>query len=156
MFRGREVKTTGDGVLAVFDSPARAVQCAAGMVRSTREIGIEIRAGVHTGEIEAVGDDVRGIAVHTAARVLALAAPGEVLVSATTAGLLEGSGLVLEDAGLVARQKTGRVVSVSLTPNPMAEAMTWLRRYERFWSPRLDRLAAFAETEEKKARESGR
>ena len=100
VFRGREVKTTGDGVLAVFDSPGRAVTCAAAMVRSTREIGIEIRAGVHTGEIEVVGDDVRGIAVHTAARVLALAGPGEVLVSATTAGLLEGSGLVLEDAGM--------------------------------------------------------
>ncbi len=99
VFRGREVKTTGDGVLAVFDSPARAVNCAAAMVRATREIDIEIRVGVHTGEIEVVGEDVRGIAVHTAARVTALAGPGEVFVSATTAGLLEGSGLVLEDAG---------------------------------------------------------
>jgi class 3 adenylate cyclase len=100
IYRGREVKTTGDGVLAIFDSPTRAVQCAAAMTRSTRAIGIEIRVGVHTGEIELVGDDVRGIAVHTAARVLALAGANEVLVSATTGGLLEGSGMVLEDAGI--------------------------------------------------------
>jgi len=100
IYRGREVKTTGDGVLAIFDSPTRAVQCAAAMTRSTRAIGIEIRVGVHTGEIELVGDDVRGIAVHTAARVLALAGANEVLVSATTSGLLEGSGMVLEDAGV--------------------------------------------------------
>ena len=99
VFRGREVKSTGDGLLAIFDSPTRAVQCAAEMVRSTRAIGIEIRVGVHTGEVELVGDDVRGIAVHTAARVVALAGPNEVLVSSTTGGLLEGSGMVLEDAG---------------------------------------------------------
>jgi class 3 adenylate cyclase len=96
---GREVKTTGDGLLAVFESPTRAVRCAAAMIRATRSIGIEIRAGAHTGEIELVGDDVRGIAVHAAARILALAGPGEVMVSATTAGLLEGSGLDLEPAG---------------------------------------------------------
>jgi class 3 adenylate cyclase len=100
VYRGREVKTTGDGVLAVFDSPTRAVQCAAAMLRSTRAIEVEIRAGVHTGEIELVGDDVRGIAVHTAARILGLASRNEVLVSSTTGDLLEGSGLVLEDAGV--------------------------------------------------------
>jgi class 3 adenylate cyclase len=100
IFRGREVKTTGDGFLATFDSPTRAVQCAAEMTRSTRAIGIAIRVGIHTGEIELVGDDVRGIAVHMAARVLALAASGEVLVSSTTSGLLEGSGVALEDAGI--------------------------------------------------------
>ncbi len=100
IFRGREVKTTGDGLLAVFDSPTRAAQCALEITRSVRAIGLEIRAGLHTGEIELVGDDVRGIAVHTAARILALAGPGEVLVSSTTAGLLEGSDLVLEGAGL--------------------------------------------------------
>jgi class 3 adenylate cyclase len=99
VYRGREVKTTGDGLLAVFDSPTRAVQCAGAMTRATRAIGVEIRAGVHTGEVELVGDDVRGIAVHTAARVLALAGPGEVLVSSTTSALIEGSDLVLEDAG---------------------------------------------------------
>ncbi len=100
IFRGREVKTTGDGLLAVFDSPTRAAQCALEITRSVRAIGLEIRAGLHTGEIELVGDDVRGIAVHTAARILALAGPGEVLVSSSTAGLIEGSDLILEDAGL--------------------------------------------------------
>jgi class 3 adenylate cyclase len=100
VYRGREVKTTGDGFLAVFDSPTRAVRCAAAMRDTTRAIGIEIRVGIHTGEVEIVGDDVRGIAVHTAARLLALAGPGEVLVSATTAALLEGSNAALEDAGV--------------------------------------------------------
>ncbi len=100
IYRGREVKTTGDGLLAIFDSPTRAVRCAVEMARSTQAIGIEIRVGMHTGEVEIVGDDVRGIAVHAAARVLALAGPGEVLVSSTTSGLLEGSGISLEDAGL--------------------------------------------------------
>ena len=97
---GREVKTTGDGFLAIFDSPVRAARCAADMTRSVRALGLEIRVGLNTGEIEYVGDDVRGIAVHTAARILALAGSGEVLVSATTGGLLEGSGIELEDAGL--------------------------------------------------------
>ena len=99
VFRGREVKTTGDGILAVFDSPARAVRCASAMVAASHAMGIEIRAGVHTGEIELVGDDVRGIAVHVAARVVALGGPAEVLVTSTTADLLEGSGIRLEDAG---------------------------------------------------------
>ncbi len=99
VFRGREVKTTGDGLLAVFDSPTRAVRCAASMVAASRSMGMEIRVGVHTGEVELVGDDVRGIAVHVAARVLALAGPGEVLLTTTTADLVEGSGLRLEDAG---------------------------------------------------------
>ncbi|HEY6569249.1 MAG TPA: adenylate/guanylate cyclase domain-containing protein [Candidatus Limnocylindrales bacterium] len=99
VFRGREVNTTGDGFLAVFDSPTRAVRCATAMVAASRAMGIEIRAGVHTGEVELVGDDVRGIAVHVAARVLALAGPGDVLLTTTTADLVEGSGLQLEDAG---------------------------------------------------------
>jgi class 3 adenylate cyclase len=99
VFRGREIKTTGDGVLAVFDSATRAVRCAAEMVRSARSIGIAIRVGIHTGEIELINADARGIAVHTAARVLALAGPDEVLVSSTTRDLLEGSGIDLEDAG---------------------------------------------------------
>lgn len=98
-FRGREVKTTGDGFLAVFDGATKAVRCAAAMVRSAHEIGLPIRVGVHTGEVEFVGGDVRGVAVHAAARVMSLAGPDEVLVSATTSDLLEGSGLVLEDAG---------------------------------------------------------
>ena len=97
---GREVKTTGDGFLAIFESPTRAARCAVDITRSVRALGLEIRVGLHTGEIEFVGDDVRGIAVHTAARVLALAGPGEVLVSSATGGLLEDSGIELEDAGL--------------------------------------------------------
>ncbi len=121
VYRGREVKTTGDGVLAVFDSPTRAVQCALDMTRSVRVIGLEIRVGLHTGEIELVGDDVRGIAVHTAARILALAGPGEVLVSSTTGGLLEGSGIELEDAGLHELKGlagTRQVFRLSVPPRP--------------------------------------
>jgi class 3 adenylate cyclase len=121
VFRGREVKTTGNGLLAIFDSPTRAVRCAAAMTRSTRAIGIEIRVGVHTGEIELVGDDVRGITVHTAARVLALAGPGEVLVSSTTSGLLEGSGIVLEDAGAHELKGLSGVRSVYRVAAPTTE-----------------------------------
>lgn len=98
-FRGREVATTGDGVLALFDGATRAVRCAAAMTRSARRIGLSIRIGIHSGEIELVGDDARGLAVHTAARILSLAGTDEVLVSSTTSDLLEGSGLILEDAG---------------------------------------------------------
>jgi class 3 adenylate cyclase len=99
VYRGREVKTTGDGFLAVFDSATRAVRCAAAMTRSAQANDLPIRVGVHTGEVEFIGGDVRGIAVHAAARVLALAGPNEVLVSSTTSALLEGSELTLVDAG---------------------------------------------------------
>ena len=98
-FRGREVSTTGDGFLAVFDGATRAVRCAAAMTRSAEDLGLRIRVAIHTGEVEFVGGDVRGLAVHTAARLLSLAGPDEVLVSSTTRDLIEGSGLVLEDAG---------------------------------------------------------
>ena len=99
IFRGREVKTTGDGFLAVFDSATRAVRCGAAMARSARKMGLPIRVGLHTGEVELVGNDARGLAVHAAARVMSLGGADEVLVSATTYALLEGSGLNLEDAG---------------------------------------------------------
>ena len=99
VFRGREVKTTGDGFLAVFDSATRAVTCAAAMIRSAKAMDLPIRVGVNTGEVEFVGDDVRGIAVHAAARMLDHAGPNEVLISTTTRDLLEGSPLTLEDAG---------------------------------------------------------
>ena len=99
VFRGREVKTTGDGFLAVFDSATRAVRCGAAMARSAREMDLPIRVGLHTGEVELVGDDARGLAVHTAARIMAVGGPDEVLVSSTTFDLLEGSGLKLEEAG---------------------------------------------------------
>ncbi len=98
-FRGREVDTTGDGFLAVFDSASRAVQCGLAMIASARAQGIAIRVGVHTGEVEFVGGNARGVAVHAAARVLAKAGADEVVVSATTRDLLEGSGLSIEEVG---------------------------------------------------------
>jgi class 3 adenylate cyclase len=97
--RGREVKTTGDGVLATFDGPARAIRCARAIVQAVGAIGIEVRAGLHTGEIEVRGEDVGGIAVHTGQRVAAAAGPGEVLVSRTVVDLVAGSGLEFEDRG---------------------------------------------------------
>ena len=99
-FRGREINTAGDGFLAVFDGPARAIRCASAIVRAVRPLGLELRAGVHTGEVELVDGDVRGIAVHTGARVAARATPGEVLVSQTVKDLVAGSGLEFEDRGL--------------------------------------------------------
>jgi len=98
-FRGREVDTAGDGFFATFDGPARAVRCARAIVEAVRPLGIEIRAGCHTGEVEVVADAVRGIAVHIGSRVASLAMPGEVLVSQTVKDLVAGSGLVFEDAG---------------------------------------------------------
>ncbi len=98
-FRGREIDTAGDGFFATFDGPARAVMCAQAIRDSVRELGIEIRAGCHTGEIELAGDDVHGIAVHIGARVAALAGSSEVLVSSTVKDLVAGSGLAFEDHG---------------------------------------------------------
>jgi class 3 adenylate cyclase len=97
--RGREIGTAGDGFLATFDGPARAVRCGQAIRGEVRPIGLEVRVGVHTGEIQLVGDDVRGIAVHIGARVGALAGAGEVLVSSTVKDLVAGSGLKFEDAG---------------------------------------------------------
>jgi class 3 adenylate cyclase/alpha-beta hydrolase superfamily lysophospholipase len=96
---GVEVDTTGDGMLSTFDSPARAVRCASEMIEATKAIGLEIRAGVHTGEIEHRGQDVAGIAVHIGARVAALASAREVLVSGTVPPLVVGSGLDFADRG---------------------------------------------------------
>jgi class 3 adenylate cyclase len=98
-FRGQEVDTAGDGFLVTFDGPARAVRCATSIRRVVGELGLQVRAGVHTGECELDGDKVRGIAVHTGARVAALADPGEVLVSSTVKDLVAGSGLEFEDRG---------------------------------------------------------
>jgi class 3 adenylate cyclase len=98
-FRGRQIDTAGDGVLASFDGPARAVSCARAIANSVHDLGIEIRAGVHTGEVELAGTGIRGIAVHIGARVAALAGADEVLVSSTVRDLVAGSGLVFEDAG---------------------------------------------------------
>src|SRR5439155_3038478 len=98
-FRGREIGTAGDGFFATFDGPARAVRCAQAIGASVRELGMEVRAGCHTGEIELAGDDVRGIAVHIGARVSSLAGPSEILVSSTVKDLVAGSGLLFDDAG---------------------------------------------------------
>jgi len=98
-FRGREVKTVGDGFLATFDGPARAIRCACAIREGVRPLRIEIRAGLHTGECELMGNDVGGIAVHIGARVAASAAPSEVLVSSTVKDLVAGSGLRFADRG---------------------------------------------------------
>jgi class 3 adenylate cyclase len=98
-FGGRHVDTAGDGFLAVFESPVRGITCALSIARGSRRLGVEIRAGVHTGELERVGDAVRGIAVHIGARVAAEADPGEVLVTRTVRDLVMGSGIELEDRG---------------------------------------------------------
>jgi class 3 adenylate cyclase len=98
-YRGREIDTAGDGFLATFDGPARAVRCAQAISDAVRPLGLEIRAGCHTGEIEMKDEDVTGIAVHIGARVSALAGASEVLVSSTVKDLVAGSGLVFEDFG---------------------------------------------------------
>jgi pimeloyl-ACP methyl ester carboxylesterase len=98
-FRGREVDTAGDGFLAAFDGPARAVRCALSAGDAVRQLGVEIRAGIHTGECELDGPKIRGIAVHTGARIASLAGPGEVLVSQTVKDLVAGSGLAFDDRG---------------------------------------------------------
>lgn len=97
--RGRFVDSTGDGVFATFDGPARAVMCALAIIRSVQDLGIQIRAGVHTGEVVLEGEAVRGVAVHVGARVASLASPSGVLVSQTVRDLVAGSGLAFEDAG---------------------------------------------------------
>jgi len=96
---GREIDTSGDGFFATFDGPARAVRCAQAIQASVRGLGIEVRAGAHTGEVELVGSGVQGLAVHIGARVAALAGPSEVLVSSTVKDLVAGSDLAFEDAG---------------------------------------------------------
>ncbi len=98
--RGRIVKTTGDGILATFDGPARAIRCAITLRDDLRNLGVETRAGLHTGEVELRGDDIGGIAVHIAARVSALAGAGEVLVSRTVTDLVTGSGFAFSDKGV--------------------------------------------------------
>jgi class 3 adenylate cyclase len=98
-FRGREVKQTGDGFLASFDGPARAIRCASSLRDEVRELGVALRAGIHTGECEVVGDDLAGLAVHVAARVGATARPNDVLVSGTVRDLVMGSGIEFVDRG---------------------------------------------------------
>ena len=97
--RGQEVKMTGDGFLATFDGPARAIRCARDAVAGLRDLGIEIRTGIHAGECERRNGDIGGIAVHIGARVMASAGPGEILVSSTVRDLTVGSDIAFEDRG---------------------------------------------------------
>ena len=99
-FRGREIDTAGDGFLASFDGPARAVRCARAISQEVASLGIQIRAGLHTGEVETMGEKVGGIAVHIGARVATQAPAGEVLVSSTVKDLVSGSGIQFEDRGV--------------------------------------------------------
>jgi pimeloyl-ACP methyl ester carboxylesterase/class 3 adenylate cyclase len=99
LFKGREINTTGDGLVATFDGPARGIRCAHAMSVAVRRLGVEIRAGLHSGECELVGDSVAGIAVHIGARVVSKAAPGEILVSSTVKDLVAGSGIQFRDRG---------------------------------------------------------
>lgn len=99
-FRGREIDTAGDGFLATFDGPARAIRCALAISDVVRQLGIEVRAGLHTGECEVMGEKLGGIAVHIGARVAAMAKPGEVLASSTVKDLVAGSGIEFEDRGM--------------------------------------------------------
>lgn len=99
MHRGREVTTTGDGFLAVFDGPARAIACALAICASARKLGIDVRAGVHTGEVELADSDIRGVAVHLAARIMDAAGAGEVLVSSTSRELASAAGVEFLDRG---------------------------------------------------------
>jgi len=98
-FRGRQVKTMGDGVLAIFDGPGRAIRCAVALRDGVRSLGLEIRAGLHCGEVELRGDDIGGIAVHIGARVAGMAGAGQVLVSSTVKDLVAGSGISFSDCG---------------------------------------------------------
>jgi class 3 adenylate cyclase/pimeloyl-ACP methyl ester carboxylesterase len=98
-FRGREIVSTGDGFLATFDGPARAVRCGEAMVQAVKQLGLEVRIGIHTGECEVLQDNIGGIAVHIGARVAALAGPSETLVTSTVRDLVSGSGIEFEDAG---------------------------------------------------------
>jgi len=118
-FGGREVKTTGDGFLAIFDGPTRAVECARSIASEMPTLGLEVRAGLHTGEVELIGDDIGGIAVHVAARVSALAGPGAVLASRTVRDLAAGSGIEFDSFGshrLKGVADEWEIYSVSSTP----------------------------------------
>jgi class 3 adenylate cyclase len=98
-FRGREIKSLGDGFLVTFEGPARAVRCASSIVESVYSLGIDVRIGLHTGEVELKDDDIGGIAVNIAARIAGIAGPGSTLVSSTVRDLVAGSGLRFEDRG---------------------------------------------------------
>lgn len=98
-YRGRETNTAGDGIMASFDGPARAVRCASAIASQVKQLGLDVRAGVHTGEVQVMGDNIGGIAVHIASRVQSESAPGEVMVSSTTKDLIAGSGISFQPRG---------------------------------------------------------
>lgn len=125
-FEGREIKSTGDGFLAVFDGPTRAVESARAIAEEMPTLGIEVRAGLHTGEVELMGDDVGGIAVHVAARIAALAGPGAVLTSRTVRDLAAGSGIEFEPRGRHALKGVAEefdVYGVGETPAQMPQTL---------------------------------
>ena len=100
IFSGHEVKTTGDGFHATFDGPGRAIQCADAIRESTRQLGLNLRIGIHTGECEIRGESLEGVAIHMAARVSGMAAAGDIVVSRTVKDLVAGSGIEFEDFGI--------------------------------------------------------
>ena len=133
--QGREVNTSGDGFLAMFDGPQRAIRCAMSIRDVVQALGIEVRAGLHTGDCEVRGDDIGGIAVHIGARVSALAGPNDVLVSSTLRDLVIGSGLEFEDRGAYERSRRTRPVaplrsrlSVSLPSKRRLVVVPWRSR----------------------------
>src|SRR6186997_2584310 len=111
-FGGSEVNTTGDGFLATFRSAVAGLRCAAAIVAAVRDTPIEVRIGVHTGEVEPIGNDIGGVAVHAAARIMALAGPSEVFASAITVGLADGSGLAFESIGAKSVKGLDRPIEV--------------------------------------------
>lgn len=120
-FRGREIDTAGDGFLAVFDGPARAIRCALAVNAAVRDLGVELRVDVHTGECEVIGDAGAGLAVHIGPRVAALAGPSEVLVSSTVKELVVGSGFLFKERGrheLNGVPGTWQVSAVIQAPHP--------------------------------------
>jgi class 3 adenylate cyclase len=123
-FRGREIRTTGDGFLATFDGPGRAVRCACAIRDAVRSIGISVRIGLHAGEIDLHGDEIGGIAVHMAQRVQAHAQPDEVLVSRTVADLVGGSGIAFADRGTHALKGVPNPWQLFAVEDPQAESDT--------------------------------
>jgi class 3 adenylate cyclase len=122
-FRGREVKNLGDGFLATFSGPARAIRCASAIIETIAPLGIAVRSGLHTGEVELRRNDISGIAVHIAARIAAMAHPGQPLVSSTVRDLVAGSDLVFQDRGLHVLQglpEEIRLYAVSAVSDPLA------------------------------------
>ena len=142
--RGHEVKALGDGFLAMFDGPARAIRCARAIRDDARELGLDVRSGLHTGECELMGDDIGGVAVHIAARVAALASPSEVLVSRTVTDLVAGSGIAFESAGSTAAEGRSRRLGAVCRDRLTRSALRRSRRLGALCRDRLTRSAPVA------------